>query len=55
MGRFGLVLLKEKNFREVDGHRIRALATILGRRPLVPFQLISPNATPVSWEQDGGV
>jgi hypothetical protein len=23
--------------------------------PLVPFQLISPNATPVSWKQDGGV
>ena len=29
-------LLKEKNFRKIDGHRdLWALATILGRRPLV--------------------
>jgi len=28
-------LLKEKNFRKIDGHRdLWALATILGRRPL---------------------
>ena len=29
-------LLKEKNFRKIDGHRdLWALATILGRQPLV--------------------
>jgi hypothetical protein len=36
-------LLKEKNFRKIDGHRdLWALATILGRQPLV--QLIAGEA-----------
>ena len=37
-------LLKEQNFREIDGHRdLWALTTILGRQPLV--QLIAGEAS----------